>query len=253
MRFYILLIISFFVFSPITYAETINFGTQNDGNQQIGSATGLKNIAQKFTLSADASAIDVFACIYKGGSPTEDLRISVRLDSSGHPDNVTGDIVYIDVPASNFNSSCTSPFEITTLTYDFSSSVTYWLMFHRTSGDSDTHRYLFQYHSTTDELDFDTSGVYNWYHSEFGKLYGHITSTESGAEGETPWCGIDVLSTTTPSCGPLGLDACGNVVCMATTTADITAISVTLLNALVFIVAFISVAISLWIFKLLIR
>jgi len=72
-----------------------------------------------------------------------------------------------------------------------------------------------------------------------------------GSGGE--WCGTDVLSTTTPSCGIIGLDPCGNLVCMATTTADVTAISITLLNALTFIIAIASMALSIWIFRLLVR
>jgi len=88
-----------------------------------------------------------------------------------------------------------------------------------------------------------------------GAYFDTIEPISAGGGGgtTTPWCGVDVLSTTTPSCGMLGVDACGNIVCMATTTADITAISVTLLAGFGYLIALLVLALSLWIWYLLVR
>jgi len=243
-------VLFFFLIPGTAFAETITFTSASTDFDNIGSGSRSK-MARKFTPSADSDTQTIHLFLTKNSSPDGTYTISIQGDSGGNPSGTPLDD-FTESASNLTTNACGSNAEDFTLNASLTGSTAYWIVIERSSLAVGYVQVCHNYGVSSTLLYWKDGGA--WYQWTNAEIRGSIELTETGGgEPESTWCGIDVLSTTTPTCAPLGVDACGNIVCMATTTADITAISVTLLNALVFIVAFISVAVSLWIFKLLIR
>jgi len=151
------LVIFFFVFSPFfVFADQIidlnptNSPAFPSEVGQIGRAGGVRERAIPFTTTETNNNAEIVLCVWKTGTPTDDLKISIQEDSGGFPDGV--DISYLLLDGGVMSaSSCSVPVSLGSITgLSLLSGTDYWLVADRTGADSDTDSYnWFQYYTDT--------------------------------------------------------------------------------------------------------
>jgi len=117
--------------------STITFGTSQNDWQPVGQSTTWQKQAVKFTATeADTSATASFS-IRTGGTPTDDLKVSIQADSAGVPSGT--DLGSAQIAAASVPSSCGAPSSFPAISgLSLSAGQSYWGVFSRSGSPSNT-------------------------------------------------------------------------------------------------------------------
>jgi len=158
-------------------AEVINFAGTGTGTTDIVASGGVQKVGQFFTTSVDAEGAIPTVCVFKQGSPTDDLIISIQTDSAGEPSGTS--IGSISITGSGLPTTCAGGLtEYDEIVATIDELTDYWLVFARSSSLSDTDKYGIS-------ID-DTGGLFRYYggawHDDGQNAEGQLETNEGGGD-----------------------------------------------------------------------